>query len=208
MKEHRETALDAEAGYQTTVKIKWVMKNGCPLFNVHNAVINLFNKMGQINPSIYVQLSATNDIWKTLVDIPAGSAFTTTFDIKQDTPLKSPSCVKAFATISTKLYLNTIKFDNKFWRYLQKNSVYVKPDMVKRNDVVSTGILVNIHPTLMYKDDLLNQTKERLKKCCILNTKVCNTWICKNAQAHKPEEIAPLPEFWIIMANAKWGNRE
>eukprot|EP00957_Ditylum_brightwellii_P033762 2558543-Ditylum_brightwellii.AAC.1 len=68
--------------------------------------------MGQVDPSLYVQSSNANDIWKTPVDVPTGLTFTTVFDIKQKTPMKGPSQVKAYVTLFFKLQLNTIQFEN------------------------------------------------------------------------------------------------
>eukprot|EP00957_Ditylum_brightwellii_P052623 3989912-Ditylum_brightwellii.AAC.1 len=111
--------------------------------------------MGQINPGLYAQLSITNEVWKTQADIPTGAAFTTTFNIKQETPLREPSRVRVYITLFSKLRLNTIKIDNEVFAYLKKHSAYINPDIFKRNNVASPGIITTVHPTLTRKDDLL-----------------------------------------------------
>eukprot|EP00957_Ditylum_brightwellii_P208756 15358787-Ditylum_brightwellii.AAC.1 len=105
----------------------------------------------------------------------------------------------------SKLRLNTIKFDNEVYMYLQKHSVYVQQDMFKRNNIVSPGILTNIHPTLTHKDDLVESMQEQLKQCKVPNTEVCTQWLKDNAPDHKKEENVPVPEFRIATAKAAWG---
>eukprot|EP00957_Ditylum_brightwellii_P203648 15335609-Ditylum_brightwellii.AAC.1 len=68
--------------------------------------------MGQVDQSLYMQLGDGKTVWKTPGEIPTGAVFTTAFAIKQDTPIKGPTRVKAYVTPFSKLRLNTIKFAN------------------------------------------------------------------------------------------------
>eukprot|EP00957_Ditylum_brightwellii_P034798 2637172-Ditylum_brightwellii.AAC.1 len=160
--------------------------------------------MGQTDPGLFAQSSTTIGVWKTKTNIPKGAAFTTAFDIKQETPLCGPSCIRVFITLLSKLRLNTIKFDNEVFAYLKKHSVYINPDMFKCNDVISPGIITTVHRTLVCKDDLLARMRTQLQLCQVPDTKVCNQWLKENAPAHTPEQNAPLPKFCLTTTKASW----
>eukprot|EP00957_Ditylum_brightwellii_P172670 13144406-Ditylum_brightwellii.AAC.1 len=118
LKDQGETALKAEAGYQTDTKFEWVLNKDCSTFNIRTTVIALLNKIVQVDPSLSVQSRDDTTAWKTPAEIPTGAAFTTAFAIKQETLLKGPTHVKAYATLFSKLHLNTIKFENKVYFYI------------------------------------------------------------------------------------------
>eukprot|EP00957_Ditylum_brightwellii_P081769 6221387-Ditylum_brightwellii.AAC.1 len=118
--------------------------------------------MGQVDSCLSVQSEDGTTAWKTPSEIPTGAVFTTAFAIKQEIPLKGPAHMKAYATLLSKLQLNTIKFENKVYSYIQTYNVYIQPDMFQRNDMVSPGVVVHVHPTLERKNNLLKEMKTQL----------------------------------------------
>eukprot|EP00957_Ditylum_brightwellii_P054465 4126423-Ditylum_brightwellii.AAC.1 len=48
MKERGKCALDTKSGYQTAVKIEWVMTNKCNTFNFRTSAINLLEKWDKL----------------------------------------------------------------------------------------------------------------------------------------------------------------
>eukprot|EP00957_Ditylum_brightwellii_P099189 7555024-Ditylum_brightwellii.AAC.1 len=75
--------------------------------------------MGQVDPSLYVQSTITNEEWKEPEANPTGASFTKALGIKQVSNSRSPTQVTAFMTIVSTLRLNTIKFDGEVWNYLK-----------------------------------------------------------------------------------------
>eukprot|EP00957_Ditylum_brightwellii_P010705 811378-Ditylum_brightwellii.AAC.1 len=96
MKARGEEAVDSEGGFQTPVKIKWQMQQGCESFIICAALINLLTKMGKVDPALYVQSSVNDETWKTPGKIPTGNEFTTAFDVKQSTTGKGPARISLF----------------------------------------------------------------------------------------------------------------
>eukprot|EP00957_Ditylum_brightwellii_P137720 10499312-Ditylum_brightwellii.AAC.1 len=50
MKDCGEMVVDAKAGYQTKMQIKWVFAEGCKRFNIHGAMITILEKMQEVDP--------------------------------------------------------------------------------------------------------------------------------------------------------------
>eukprot|EP00957_Ditylum_brightwellii_P195829 14920183-Ditylum_brightwellii.AAC.1 len=164
--------------------------------------------MSQADPSLFVQTGNAKETWKTLKDISTRGPFTTTFVIKQETPLKGTSQVKAYATLFSKLHLNAIKFNNEVFSYLKTQNAYVQLDMFQQNNVVSPGTIVNVHPMVVHKDNMLTEIKGKLQLCPVPKTEVCSAWISKNAPDHKDGDPAPVPDFKLVTSKAGWGNGE
>eukprot|EP00957_Ditylum_brightwellii_P123669 9428391-Ditylum_brightwellii.AAC.1 len=56
-----------------------------------------------------------------------------------------------------------------------------------QNDVVSPGIITDLHPVYVQKDDLEKELTENLKKCPVPNTEVCNICLKENALKHNKD---------------------
>eukprot|EP00957_Ditylum_brightwellii_P122940 9374001-Ditylum_brightwellii.AAC.1 len=63
------------------------------------------------------------------------------------------------------MQLNTIKHHNDVWSFIKAQNVYIKPDQYKRNNMVSPGILIKVHPSIVWKKDLLKEIQNHLSKC-------------------------------------------
>eukprot|EP00957_Ditylum_brightwellii_P085445 6499939-Ditylum_brightwellii.AAC.1 len=49
------------------------------------------------------------------------------------------------------MQFNTIKHHNDVCNFIKAQNVYIKPDRYKRNNVVSPGILIKVHPSMIWK---------------------------------------------------------
>eukprot|EP00957_Ditylum_brightwellii_P169843 12927506-Ditylum_brightwellii.AAC.1 len=165
IKEQCEKALDNASGYQTNVWLEWNINKNCKTFTVRKEVVNLLGKLGQMDPSIYVMLSVTKEVWKTPTEIPSGTAFTKGLDVHQKTPLKGPPKIVSFLTLFSSLCLNALKFETEVYICLQHHKTFIKPDFFMLNDVVSPGILVELHAVYVCKDDLEVELKAKQQKC-------------------------------------------
>eukprot|EP00957_Ditylum_brightwellii_P173091 13177596-Ditylum_brightwellii.AAC.1 len=115
-------------------------------------------------------------VWKTSKEIPTGEPITTAFGIKQKPNGKDSTSTNVYATIFSKIQLNTIKFDNKMYNYLKKQQIYVEPDMFTQNNAVSPGIILDIHPVHTRKDDFQKEIMAQLQKVKLPATDKCNNW--------------------------------
>eukprot|EP00957_Ditylum_brightwellii_P152060 11578038-Ditylum_brightwellii.AAC.1 len=129
-----------------------------------------FKNAVQVDCSLCIQLTITKEEWKESEAIATGATFTKALGIKQVSNGRGPTQVTAFMTIVSTLWLNTIKFDREVWNYLKKQTVYIHLDRFLRNDVVSLGIIVDIHPDLVRKDDLEAELKTKLAQQPTPNT--------------------------------------
>eukprot|EP00957_Ditylum_brightwellii_P112016 8541847-Ditylum_brightwellii.AAC.1 len=119
---------------------------------------------------------------------------------------KGGSKAKVYAALVTNMGFNTTKHHNDMWNFIKARNVYIKPDRYKRNNVVSPGILIKVHPSLEWKKDLLQEIQYQLSKCDIPKTEDCDAWIKENHLNHKQEDKTPMPDFHFTMADAKWGD--
>eukprot|EP00957_Ditylum_brightwellii_P142373 10846715-Ditylum_brightwellii.AAC.1 len=118
--------------------------------------------MDTVDLSIYVKSEVTNEAWKTPNDIPSVAAFNNAFNIKQESVFKGGSKAKVYATLVTKMRFNTIKHHHDVGIFIKVRNVYIKPDRYNRNNVVSLGILIKVHPTIVWKKDLLKDIQHHL----------------------------------------------
>eukprot|EP00957_Ditylum_brightwellii_P176077 13407353-Ditylum_brightwellii.AAC.1 len=72
------------------------------------------------------------------------------------------------------MQFNTIKHHHDVWNFINARNVYIKPDQYKRNNVVSPGILIKVHPSLIWKKDLLKDIQYHLSECDVPTTDDCN----------------------------------
>eukprot|EP00957_Ditylum_brightwellii_P047891 3637343-Ditylum_brightwellii.AAC.1 len=61
--------------------------------------------------------------------------------------------------------------------YLKKNKVFIESDNFLRNDSVNPGFFVNIHPTLVRKDDFAQEITNILQGVDIEDLESCKSWI-------------------------------
>eukprot|EP00957_Ditylum_brightwellii_P172441 13128683-Ditylum_brightwellii.AAC.1 len=129
IREQGEKVLDTEQGFQMEIQLEWSMQHKCTIFNLCTAFVNLINKMGPVDPSICVKSEVTKEVWKFPSNISSGKAFNTTFNVKQESLFKGVSKAKAYETVVTKTWFNTIKHYHDVWNYIKACNVYVKPEV-------------------------------------------------------------------------------
>eukprot|EP00957_Ditylum_brightwellii_P170701 12993318-Ditylum_brightwellii.AAC.2 len=101
---------------------------------------------------------------------------------------------------------NTIKHHHDVWNFIKARNIYIKLDRYKRNNVVSPGILIKVHPSIVWEKDLLKDIQHYLSKCNVPKMDNCDTWMQENYPDHKKEDKTPTPDFHFTTAGAKWGD--
>eukprot|EP00957_Ditylum_brightwellii_P188696 14364218-Ditylum_brightwellii.AAC.1 len=159
--------------------------------------------MGQVDPSLSVQSGDCTTAWKTPAEFQQVQHSLLHLQLNKK-PLKGPTDVKAYAALFSKLCLNTIKFENEVYSYIQTYNVYIQPDIFQYNSVVSPGAVVHVYPTLVHKDNLLKDMKTQLAQNKVPLTEVCTAWMQENVSNHKTEDNATVPNFCLGTAKAGW----
>eukprot|EP00957_Ditylum_brightwellii_P159845 12167533-Ditylum_brightwellii.AAC.1 len=164
--------------------------------------------MATVDRTLYLQSNITNRVCKTAGEIPTGEEFTQSFDTKQEVFRKCPTKENAYTSIVLTLHLATIEFDDQVYAHLKTHNTYVYQDMFARSNIVSPGLIVGIHPTLVRKEDYAKEIKQSLEKMKFPDTEACKIWIQdnepNNSQYAGP---TPVPKFCLVTSKVKWGNR-
>eukprot|EP00957_Ditylum_brightwellii_P155692 11852969-Ditylum_brightwellii.AAC.1 len=145
--------VDNKSEIKTPVEVQWVLKLGCTTFNVRVALLELLKRIATIDSTIYIKTGETKAVVRNPTDLPTAKDFTEVFKVTQKEEFNRPTRITIYFTLFSKVQLNTIKFDYYVWSYIQKNNVYVKHDAFLRNTMVSPGSIINVHPTLVRKED-------------------------------------------------------
>ena len=129
------------------------------------------------------------------VEIPAGEEFIKTFAVYGTRNGR----VGIHTTISTKRSLGELKWanDRKLMKWLISAGLYVETDRWKTKRSKKIGSVLNVHPTLVWKDDLKLNIQRGLEdtECIIERTK----W-----QAARGRKDL-IPEFKLINENKSFG---
>eukprot|EP00957_Ditylum_brightwellii_P091042 6931355-Ditylum_brightwellii.AAC.1 len=85
--------------------------------------------------------------------------------------------VKVYVTLYSTLRLNTIKFNNTVHIYLKSNNVYIMPDHFKCNNVVSLGIIMEVHLMLVHHEDYYTEVGGYLALYKIPDNDIATEWM-------------------------------
>eukprot|EP00957_Ditylum_brightwellii_P107493 8201835-Ditylum_brightwellii.AAC.1 len=164
MKEQGEQALESEGSHKTTVNFEWKLPRGCQNFNVRISLIKVMTKIIKIDPHAHLHSSVNGKIWQNTSAYPTGAEFIKASDVKQEIIGHNPTRVKLFATLISKLRLNTIKFDSTLYTYLNKHSLYIHPDQFMRNNTVVIREITNIYRKLIRHEDFITKISEKIAR--------------------------------------------
>eukprot|EP00957_Ditylum_brightwellii_P073015 5548887-Ditylum_brightwellii.AAC.1 len=123
------------------------------MFNIRAALLALLKRMATIDATIYIKTGEIKVVVRDPTNLPTAKDFTEAFKVMQKEKRNRPTRITIYFTLFSKVQLNTIKFNSHVWNYIQKNNVNVKQEAFHRNIVVSPGSIINVHPTLVRKED-------------------------------------------------------
>ena len=203
MRARGENMIAEESGYKTNVKFEWPMKENQKVFKVRDAMIEVLKTMKVFDPQLYIESTTTEEAWKEMDEIPKGEEFTKAFAVKNVEFGRGKTHVYVFVTINSKYRLNTIKFEPRVYLYLQKNEVYIKVDMFKRNITASPGQIIGVHPKMVRKDDLVEEIMKKIESKGLPQNEIIDSWVEAN---HSEDEVVNALKFKIVVAEEKYGN--
>eukprot|EP00957_Ditylum_brightwellii_P171373 13046277-Ditylum_brightwellii.AAC.1 len=183
MKERGESYVEDASKMRTPVEVQWVLKLGSTTFNVRAALLALLKSMVTVDDTIYLETGKTKEVVRDPVDLPTAKGFTEAFKVTQKKERNKPTRISIYFTLLLKSRLNTIKFDSHVWSYLQKTNVYIKKDNSQRNVVVSPRSIINVHPTLVRKEELENEIRAHMMEHPAPETEDTTQWL----NEHHPE---------------------
>eukprot|EP00957_Ditylum_brightwellii_P065470 4966675-Ditylum_brightwellii.AAC.1 len=122
MCERSKVHVDNKSEIKTPVELQWVLKLGCTTFNVRAALLELLKHMATVDATIYIKTGETKAVVRDPTDLPTAKDFTEAFKVTQKEEHNRPTRITIYFTLFSKLQLNTIKFDNYVWSYIQKKN--------------------------------------------------------------------------------------
>ena len=138
-------------------------------------------------------------------EIQEGEEFRENFKVRELTFRKGNKKVILYFTIESKIPVNRIKFANPVKQYLQKNNIWLKPDLFSTKMESSPGFFTLIHPRMTNKEDLKDKIKKALGQTKIDNTdKPVKNWTEKHNLTNTMTEKY-IPMFHMENSVRKWG---
>ena len=157
--------------------------------------------MATVDDTIYLKTRETKEMVQDPADLPTAKEFTEAFKVTQKEERNKPMRITIYFTLMSKIRLNSIKFDSYVWSYIQKTNVYIKQDDFQRNAVVSPGSIINVHPTLVRKEELEKEIRERMTKLPAPDTDDATQWLTKYHPEYRTDQKLPVPEFKLVTAS-------
>eukprot|EP00957_Ditylum_brightwellii_P157147 11960342-Ditylum_brightwellii.AAC.1 len=127
-----------------------------------------------------VEVQSTKDEtkWKHWEKLPQGKKIETALCATYSAPVRGMGKAQIQCNLITRQKLATIKHSHTVFTHLQQDRVYLKYNAFKTKTTASTGFLIDLHATLVQKDDLQRTPTQELKMLPISkNIKEINQWI-------------------------------
>ena len=144
-------------------------------------------------------------LYKIGSEIQEGEEFQKNFKVRELTFQKGNKKVILYFTIESRTPVNRIKFPNPVKQYLQKNNIWLKPDLFSTKMENSPGFFTLIHPRMTNKEDLKDKIKKALGQTKIDNTdEPVKNWTEKHNLTNTLTEKY-IPMFHMENSVQKWG---
>lgn len=118
---------------------------------------------------------------------------------------RGPKHTIMFAMLITRKSVGDIKFDPAMIYFLRREEVYIKVDMFKRRKVFSPKPIIEVHPNLVWKDDLKWDMVEAMEKADGSSRDIVLKWQEDNAHAHNNGLENTVPKFMLVNGVRRFG---
>eukprot|EP00957_Ditylum_brightwellii_P198029 15087351-Ditylum_brightwellii.AAC.1 len=143
-------------------------------------------------------------IYKQVTDIPSGKDQTKSSNVNKEAHQCDKTKVKAYVTIISDLWHNTLKFESAVYAHLNKHNLYINPDLLMQNDAVSTGKLTCVHPKMVNRDDYITEINGFISVSAPPSNTVVHQWMVEN-KSTIDGMVSPGTDHYLSIATKSFG---
>ena len=164
MKKRGERAVEANTDKDTPVQVEFKVTKTAKSFNLRDALGKLLTTMIEVDASVKIQSKGGDEVWNDPNELPVGESMQDHFKVRQDTPPYEAPRITIYFTVKSTWKVNDIKYDPHMITYLKNFNIFMRPDRYSTSKVRSPGYFVKIAPRLVWKQDVVQELKDKVGK--------------------------------------------
>jgi hypothetical protein len=161
--------------------------------------------MRKLENSVTIKSSQGDDTWTDPDKIPSGNDFTKQFSVRTETTKRGTAKIVVYCTLSSKQWLNNIKWNPQMMSFLKTKSIFINFDRFETKETASPGFFIELHPELTNKKQMAIILTDELCEVDAKHEEEYKKWIEKNEPQWQAEHI-PIPKFHLQTTTRQFGN--
>ena len=193
----------------TPIKIEYNISSDVREFNIIQACKELFDTMGQVDPSIRIFSSVDKEqLWEVNSPILENDEFERLYQMRTQNFRNGNTKVTTYGIVESQYNINKMTFTDPVKRLLTEKNIWVKPDFYSTKVVNSPGFFTMIHPKLTNKQAYTKYLHNAMTETSIDQTEqVCIEWRDKGSSVER-DETTLVPKFHLETTLRKWGKTQ
>ena len=205
MKKRGERAVEANTDKDTPVQVEFKVTKTAKSFNLRDALGKLLTTMIEVDASVKIQSKGGDEVWNDPNELPVGESMQDHFKVRQDTPPYEAPRITIYFTVKSTWKVNDIKYDPHMITYLKNFNIFMRPDRYSTSKVRSPGYFVKIAPRLVWKQDVVQELKDKVGKTNFDLTSTIIEDYYRDNDIPKGTLPLPLPDFHVHVTTRKFG---